>query len=257
MKVVLLCAGYGTRLRPLTRNQPKPLLPVGGRPILNHLLEKIKVLPAVDEIFVVTNDFFFSHFEKWAKGVNVTAPIVLVNDGTRTNKSRLGAIGDLGLVFKKHPFSEDVLVLAGDNLFDFSLVDFEKFAAAHRPFASLGVVDIGNRERAKRYGVVDRDPGGKIREFFEKPEDPPSTLVSTGIYWFPREKRVLLDRYIRQSHNADRLGDYIHWLLEVDQVFAYGFKGRWLDIGNLDTYREAERLFKIKNPPPPQKKGNP
>lgn len=253
MKVVLLCAGYGTRLLPLTENQPKSLLPVGSRPILDHLLEKIRALSSINEIFVVTNDLFFSHFEKWVRSIRAKAPITLVNDGTRANESRLGAIGDLGLVFKKHPFSEDVLVLAGDNLFDFSLTDFVKSAESHRPHASLGVVDIGNREWAKRYGVVDRGPGGEILEFLEKPETPPSTLVSTGIYWFPREKRDLLDRYIRQSDNADRLGDYIHWLLEVDQVFAYRFEGRWLDIGDLDTYREAERTFKIKKPAPSSK----
>lgn len=243
MKVVLLCAGYGTRLRPLTENQPKPLLPVAGRPILDHLLGKIEEIPSVDRVFVVTNGRFHSHFKRWLTQVSSPGGIELVNDGTRTEEERLGAIGDLGLVRRKFETRDDVAVLAGDNLFDFSLKDFFRFAESHRPHASLGVVDVQDRERATRYGIVRIGRDGKIAEFVEKPKNPPSTLASTGIYWFAQESLDLLDRYIRESDNADRIGDFIHWLVKMDGVYAYPFEGKWLDIGDIDTYQEAERLF--------------
>ena len=244
MKVVLLCAGYGTRLRPLTENQPKPLLSVAGRPLLDHLLRKIEEIPSVDRVFVVTNGRFHSHFSEWlAKKQTPADGIELVNDGTRTEEERLGAIGDLGLIRRKFEIQDDLAVLAGDNLFDFSLKDFFRFAESRRPHVSLGVVDVRDRERASRYGIVRIGQDGKIAEFVEKPKAPPSTLASTGIYWFARESLDLLDRYIRESDNADRIGDFIHWLVKEDAVYAYPFEGKWLDIGDFDTYREAERLF--------------
>lgn len=248
MKVVLLCAGYATRLYPLTENQPKPLLPVGGKPILEHLLEQLKVLPSIQQVFVVTNDRFFSHFQNWAVKKRYPWKVEVVNDGTKTNEERLGAIGDLALVLRQFRIRDDLAVFAGDNLFGSDLKGFISFAHSHRPHTSIGVVDVGQRERARQYGIVRVDSGNRIVEFLEKPHDPPSTLASTGAYWFDRKNRDLLDRYIREDHNADRPGDYIRWLVEVDRVFAYPFKGSWFDIGSLDSYQEADRFLTKRTP---------
>ncbi len=242
MKAVLLCAGYATRLYPLTENQPKALLPVGGKPILEHLFEKIEVLGSVDQIFIVTNDKFYTPFEKWADGGNRRKKIQVVNDGTRTNDERLGAIGDLVLVLKKFKIRDDVGVFAGDNLFDSDFESFFSFARGRRPHASIGVVEVP-KGIASRYGIVRVDAENRITEFYEKPEKPLSNLASTGVYWFAKEGLDFLDRYIGGGHNADRPGDYVRWLVEVDQVFAYPFEGKWFDIGDFESYREAERYF--------------
>lgn len=243
MKAILLCAGYGTRLYPLTQNQPKPLLPVGGRPILEHLLEKVKGIPGVDRVFVVTNDRFYPHFTRWAAAQHYPWKIEVAGDGTRTNETRLGAVGDLRFVTQKFRIHDDLGVFAGDNLFLSDLNEFFSFAVSHRPHASLGVVDVENRDRARQYGIVEITPEGQITRFLEKPEEPPSTLASTGVYWLAQESLEFLDRYIREGHNADRLGDYIGWLVKVDRVFARLLKGKWFDIGDLDSYREADQLF--------------
>lgn len=247
MKAIFLCAGYGTRLYPLTRNQPKALLPVAGKPILDHLLEKIEETLLVDQVFVVANDKFYPHFKEWAAEKAGTA-IEIVNDGTRTEETRRGAIGDLAFVTQKFGISADVAAFAGDNLFQFNLKDFFNFAGAHRPHLSLGVVNVESRDRARSYGIVRLNEENEIMEFYEKPKEPPSTLASTGVYWLAKEGLDFLDRYIDEGHNADRIGDYVSWLLTVDRVFAYPFQGSWFDIGDLDSYREAERLFTRKAP---------
>lgn len=243
MKAILLCAGYGTRLHPLTQDKPKPLLSVGERPILSHLLDIVKEIPSVDQVFLVSNARFYPHFKEWASTQRYPWKIEVVNDGTETNETRLGAIGDLRFVLEKFHLHDDLGIFAGDNLFLCELKSFFSFALTHRPYPSLGVVDIQNRDLAKQYGVVEIDQEGRIVRFFEKPPDPPSTLVSTGVYWFAKEGLDLLDRYVQEGHNADRLGDYIGWLVKRARVFAHPLKGKWFDIGDLDSYQEANRLF--------------
>ena len=257
MKAVFLCGGYATRLYPLTRNQPKPLLPVGGRPILDYLLEKIEEIPAIDQVFVVTNDRFYPHFKQWSGKKRPSPKIEVVNDGTKTNETRLGAIGDLVFTIRKFKIRDDLAVFAGDNLFQFDLGSFFDFAESHRPHLSLGIVDVKNRDRARSYGIVRLNGKNQILEFHEKPKDPPSTLASTGVYWLAEEGLDFLDRYIGEGHNADRLGDYVSWLVKTDRVFAYPFQGRWFDIGDLNSYREAEELFSAGQNQSRGKKGTP
>lgn len=255
MKVVLLCAGYGTRLHPLTKNQPKPLLPIGGRPIVEHLLERIGKIAGVDGVFLVTNDRFRSHFKTWAAGRRFPWRFEVVNDGTRTNESRLGAIGDLRFVLQKFEIRDDICLFAGDNLFLTELTDFGSFAASHRPHTSLAVIDVGDRTLARQYGIVQMHPDGRIVAFFEKPEEPPATLASTGAYWFARERLDLLDSYAAEGHNADRIGDFITWLVKVDRVYAFPLEGKWYDIGDLCSYQDADRHVRKMQARSLQKKG--
>lgn len=243
MKAILLCAGYATRLYPLTTDQPKALLPVGGRPILDYLLEEVAKVRSVEQVYLISNDRFYPHFQRWAESKDFPWKIEVVNDGTYNNETRLGAIGDLAFVVEKFRLRDDLAVFCGDNLFRFDLGSFFAFAETHRPHGSLGIVDVGRKDIARQYGIVLIDKKNQILEFFEKPKEPLSTLASTGVYWFPKENLNLLDRYIHEDHNADRPGDYIRWLVEIDRVFAYPFEGKWLDIGDLDSYRQADRLF--------------
>lgn len=242
MDAILLCAGYGTRLYPLTKNQPKPLLPVGGRPMLDYVLDRVAEIPQLKKIFVVTNARFYTHFQEWVsakKNLNIQ----VVSDGTQNENERLGAIGDLSYVIQKFGMHEDLGVFAGDNLFHFNLKEFASFAESHRPHASIGVVDVKDLKLAGQYGIVKLDKNAQVLEFFEKPKKPPSTLASTGIYWLPKEGTDLLDRYIQERHNADRLGDYMTWLAQKDRLYAYRFEGDWFDIGDLDSYRKADCLL--------------
>jgi len=254
MKAILLCAGYATRLYPLTKNHPKPLLPLAGRPILDYLLDKLKDIRSIDQVIAVTNERFLSHFQDWAGAKKDPWKIDVVSDGTSSNETRLGAIGDLSFVVKKFQLRDDLGIFAGDNLFMANLKGFLNFAESNRPHSSLGIVDVKKRELAPRYGIVRINSNHQIIEFVEKPAGPPSTLASTGVYWFAKESLNFLDRYIREGHNADRPGDYIRWLVEVDRVFAHRFEGHWYDIGDLDSYREAEQLVQQQESTPQKRK---
>ena len=249
MKTILLCAGYATRLYPLTIDHPKPLLPVGGRPILEWILERLKDVQNVDSVFVATNHRFARHFEKWAKGVRYPWPIRVVDDKTTTNETRLGAIGDLAFVLKENRIgAEDLLVIAGDNFFDFDLGQWLDFSQNKRPHPVIAVYDVQDRELARQYGLVKVDGQGKVIAFYEKPENPPTTLASCGLYWLPAETRVLLDRYIADGHNSDQPGHYMRWLAETAGLFALPLAGRWLDIGDRNSYDKANTLFRDLNP---------
>ncbi len=245
MRVILLCAGYATRLYPLTENQPKPLLPIGGRPILEWILERIAEIGGVEDVTLVSNHRFAGHFESWAaeRSKQFPWPVHIVDDHTTSNEDRLGAIGDLRFVLKERGIgAEDLLVIAGDNLFDFDLTVLVRDALARRPYPLIAIYDVADRELARRYGLVRLDRENQVLEFFEKPQDPPTTLASCGIYWLPCETRDLLDRYIREGHNSDQPGHYMKWLAQADRLYAVLLEGYWFDIGDLTSYQKADAL---------------
>ncbi|MBI1977316.1 MAG: nucleotidyltransferase family protein, partial [Candidatus Omnitrophica bacterium] len=229
MRVVFLCAGYGTRLYPLTENQPKPLLNIGGKALLTHILHKIEKLSLVDSVTLVTNNRFYGHFCDWQKSVTTDLSVFVMNDGTNDPEHRLGAIQDLRLSLSQTKMSSDVLVIAGDNLFDASLNSFVSFAREKKPGASIGVYDVKDRGLAQKYGLIKADSSGRITAFFEKPKDPPTTLASMGVYYFPEETLPLIDRYLEANRNPDAPGYYISWLSKETDVFACPFPGAWFD----------------------------
>ncbi|MBI4358837.1 MAG: nucleotidyltransferase family protein [Candidatus Omnitrophica bacterium] len=243
MNVVFLCAGYGTRLYPLTERQPKSLLPIAGEAVLTHLLKKLKFLSSVDRVILVSNDRFYEHLSKWQETLQGKWVVCVVNDGTSDNEHRLGAIRDLKLALEREDSDMDVLVLAGDNLFDSSLESFVSFAQSKKPAASVGVYDVKDQMLARKYGLIQTDSSGKITAFFEKPKDPPTTLASMGVYFFPKETLYYLDQYLETNRNPDAPGFYISWLAQKTDVFAYRFSGAWFDIGDLNSYEKANRHF--------------
>ena len=242
-KVIILCAGYATRLYPLTENMPKPLLPVGEKPILEWILQRVQKVQGVEAVYLVTNQKFAGHFETWAAKMKYPWPVEVVNDQTTSNETRLGAIGDLAYVIKTKKVDPcDLLVIAGDNFFDFDLSLFVDFGEKKRPRGVIAVYDVGDKELAKRYGLVRTDAAGKILEFQEKPPQPATTLASSGIYWLPKETWSSLDRYITSGHNTDQPGHYMRWLAETSGLFAFSLKGKWLDIGDLASYQKANAI---------------
>ena len=256
VRIILLCAGYATRLYPLTENQPKPLLSVGGRPILEWILDSLKGIPGISGVYAVTNHKFAGHFETWAKTLSYDWKVETVDDGTTSNENRLGAIGDLNYVLQKKKIgAEDLLVVAGDNFFDFDLSKFLKEVKARRPYPVIAVYDVKDIELAKEYGLVKIDPQGRVIEFFEKPKNPPTTLASCGLYWLPAETRVLLDKYLRDGHNSDQPGHYMKWLAEQARgggqagLMAVALEGHWLDIGDRKSYDKANASYSEFNHP--------
>lgn len=246
MKALILAAGYGTRLYPLTEDTPKPLLPVGPKLLVDHILDKIKALPGLDEVLVITNDKFEGHFQKWAKEIakKFPVPITIINDRTTSNEDRLGSVGDINFAVRDRKINADLLVLGGDNLFDYSLADFLKFARAKAPAVSIGLYDIHNLRDATMYGVAQLDSQGKVVLFEEKPAKPKSTLIAMCFYYFPYKTLAYLPEYIKASGKLDKAGDYIRWLAEEKGVYGFKFDGKWYDIGSLEAYRDAQRDFK-------------
>jgi len=230
VKALVLAAGYATRLRPLTDTIPKPLLPVGGRAMVDWILDRIAETSA-DEVHLVTNARFAADFERWADGKDVHVH----NDGTTSNEDRLGAIGDIAFV----GLDDDLLVIASDNLFDYSLADYEQYWRA-KGGSCVAVHDVGDLELAKKYGIVDVDAHDRITDFIEKPEDPPSTLAATATYLYRRDHAALVPTYLAEGNPADQPGNLVAWLYEREPVFAYRFAGEWYDIGDQAQLLEAD-----------------
>lgn len=245
MKVLILAAGYGTRLYPLIKDTAKPLLPVADKPLINHVLDKVRDLNGLREVLVVTNNKFYSHFLNWAgKNNDFPVGIKIINDGTNSPDDRLGSVGDIDFVLRKYPVEDDLLVIGGDNLFDYGLEEYVEFAREKSPHVSIGLYDIGNTEEAKEFGVVEIDSGGHVISFEEKPASPRSSLIAMCFYYFPRESLNLFADYLGQSGKTDKAGDYIQWLSKVGQVYGFTFQGKWYDIGSIETYKKVQDEFK-------------
>ena len=243
MKILILAAGYGTRLYPLITDTPKPLLEVAGRPLIDHLLARLEGVSGIKEILVVTNDKFQAHFTAWAKKLKAPAPVTVINDGTTSPENRLGSVGDIRFVLDNFPVKDDLLVLGGDNLFDFSLKGYYDFARQKAPRVTIGLYDIGEKKEATQFGVVAIDGKGKVVSFEEKPQSPQSSLIAMCCYYFPQATLGYVAEYMAQTKKADKAGDYIRWLSEKKEVYGFKFQGKWYDIGSLESYQEAQTKF--------------
>ena len=242
MKCILLAAGYATRLYPLTKERPKSLLPIGNSNILEFIIRKIEQVDAVDQIYIATNERFAEQFQKWVEQYSTTKKIMVLNDGTTTNENRLGAIADLALVIEREKIDEDILVLAGDNLFDFSLEVFVEF------FTNVGhdcitANELAAQQALQRTGVVEIDNRQRIISFEEKPQQPKSNLAVPPFYIYQRATLPLIKQYLNEGNNPDAPGNFIPWLLTQKDVYAYRFSGNRYDIGTLESYEEACKLF--------------
>ena len=234
MKALILAAGYATRLRPLTDTIAKPLLPVGGRPMVDWILDRIGETSA-DEVHLVTNARFAPDFERWAQAKDVRVH----NDGTTSNDDRLGAIGDIHFV----GLDDDLLAIASDNLFDYSLADYEAYWR-EKGGSAVAVHDVGDFELAKKYGIVDVDENNRITNFVEKPEQPPTTLSATATYLYRRDHAALIPTYLEEGNPPDQPGNYVAWLHKREPVFAYRFDGEWYDIGDHAQLLEADNRMR-------------
>jgi glucose-1-phosphate thymidylyltransferase len=245
MKLIILAAGYATRLYPLTLNQPKPLLPVAGKPMLEHVLDNISTIDAIDHAYVVTNSKFASHFEEWAEGYrgpNLHFGFTIVNDQSTDDSNKLGAIGDMHLVIKKHEIDEDVIVVGGDNLFSSDLSAFGDYCQ-EKNSPVTAVYDVGDLEEIKKYNAIEIDEDNRIIYFEEKPKVPKSTLTGIALYFYPKSALPLIHQYIEEGNNPDQPGRLVQWLYPRVPFYTWKVPGLWYDIGSIETLEEANRVF--------------
>jgi glucose-1-phosphate thymidylyltransferase len=240
MKSIILCAGYATRLYPLTLNTPKALLEIAGRPIISYAIDRIKNIGDVDKIYVVTNDKFYNHFVDWNRQCG-DEKIKVLNDNTTSNENKLGGIGDLWFVIEKEKIDDDVLVVLGDNIFDFeltSMVDFFKKVQD----TVLGVYEIKDKAKLEELGVVEVE-GRRIVAFHEKPKNSHLNLASTGFYIFSKADIVRIRDYMKTGKPKEGPGFLIKDWLSSKEIYAHVFEGQWFDIGTKEVYDEVNHLF--------------
>jgi len=245
MDVIILAAGYATRLYPLTLDRAKPLLEVAGKPIIEWGLDTLANVPGLGTIYIVTNDKFANDFQAWADRYQhrqLQFKFKIINDGSKSDDDKLGAIGDINFVITRESLTKsDLLIVAGDNLFSESLADFVEYAK--KTEATVAVYDVGDLEKIKKYGNITIDSGGVITHFEEKPEQAQSTLAAVALYYYSREMIPLLTTYLAAGNNPDQPGRFVQWLYTRKPVKTFQIKGKWLDIGSKETLKEANGIF--------------
>ncbi len=241
---IVLAAGYGTRLYPLTKDTPKPLLNVAGKPIIEHIISKLEQINEIKKIYVVTNNKFEAQFKEWLKNFDSTKPIEIINDGTKSNEERLGALGDVNFLINTKNVNDDLIVVAGDNLFELSLADAHNYFKKRKTNVIV-LHDVKDIELAKQYGIVEVE-NNIVINFEEKPISPKSTLASTGIYLFPKKTIELIKKYIAQGNSSDKTGNFIEWLHKRDKVHSYITDKKWYDIGSIEQLKKADKYYKEK-----------
>jgi glucose-1-phosphate thymidylyltransferase len=246
MNILILAAGYATRLYPLTLNQAKPLLEVAGKPMIEWVLDNLAPIPGINRVYVVTNSKFAGDFQVWADRYVKRQPglhFKIVNDGSTGDSDKLGAIGDIQHVIQTEGLGgEDLIVVAGDNLFSQSLEGFAQ--AARGSAATLAVYDVGDLEAIKKYNNITVDAEGVITHFEEKPAHPASTLTGIALYYYAKETVPLFKTYIEEGNNPDQPGRFVQWLHTRRPVKTWQVPGIWFDIGSKETLEEANRLFR-------------
>lgn len=242
MKVIIPAAGYATRLYPLTKNMPKHLLEVRGKPIIEHVINKTLELEEVDEIIIITNDKYFLNFQQWVKDYSGKVPVKIVNDGTISNDDRLGQIGDIQFAIDEAKIDDDLLIIAGDNLFNFSLRPLHKYFKTNQTNINA-LYDVKSKEDASQLGVATIDHNNKVIKFQEKPKEPETTLISMGIYLFPKQNVSMISKYLDEGNKPDKMGYFMEWLLANNEIYSHVYEEKWFDIGWLESLEQARRDF--------------
>ena len=240
MKCIILAAGYATRLYPLTENFPKPLLPVQNKPILDWLIDDIETAQTIDEYIVISNHKFARHFEDWAK--NKPQTISVLDDGTETNETRLGAVKDIQFAIEAKKLDDDLLVIAGDNLLDFSLKDYINYQKQKNATCVMRYWEP-DENKLRKTGVAEVDENDRIISMEEKPQHPKSNWCTPPFYIYRKQDIPLVKKGIDEGCGTDAPGSFIAWLSTQTPVHAYEMPGKRYDIGNLASYEEVQKKY--------------
>jgi len=240
MKCLILAAGYATRLYPLTENFPKPLLEVGGKTILDWLVDDIHTAALVDEYVVISNHKYAHHFDAWAR----TKPmkVTVVDDGTSSNETRLGAVKDIQFAIEALHLDDDMLVIAGDNVLSFSLTRFLRYALEKKTSCIMRYYE-GSEKKLQKCGVVQIDENDRILGMEEKPAQPKSHWCCPPFYYYTREDASLVAKGIEAGCGTDAPGSYIAWLCKQTPVHAMEMPGQRFDVGNLESYEKIKKEY--------------
>lgn len=243
MKTIVLAAGYATRLYPLTENFPKPLLEVNGKSILDYLLQDLDKIKEVNEHIIISNGKFASIFEEWAAKSDYTKHVTVLNDGTMSNETRLGAVKDIEFAIEKLGIDEDILVLAGDNLLDFSLSAFADFAREKNASAVL-VSYEKDVEELRKCGIMIPDENMRILSMEEKPHDPKSNWCVGPFYYYKKDDLKFIKQGIEEGCGVDAPGSLVCYMCERTDVYAMEMPGNRYDIGGFESYDEVKKTYK-------------
>ena len=241
MKCLILAAGYATRLYPLTENFPKPLLDVGGKTILDWLVDDIHTAGLIDEFVVISNHKFAHHFDKWA--ATKTMKVTVVDDGTDSNETRLGAVKDIQFAIDQLGLNDDMLVIAGDNVLDFSLTKFLAYAKEKNTSCIMRYYEPEEKKLVK-CGVVEINEKDRILSMEEKPAQPKSNWCCPPFYYYTQADAKLVAKGIEAGCGTDAPGSYIAWLSTQTPVFAMEMPGKRFDVGNLESYNKIKEEYK-------------
>ena len=242
MKAIILAAGYATRLYPLTKDRPKALLPIAGKPILDYIVDEIETIDEVTSLAIISNDKFYGNFEEWRKNRSTRLEVTVVNDHTTDDTNKLGAVGDISYTIDKLGVDEDILVMAGDNIFTFKLKAFADFYKEKNSDIILAK-RIERLSDLRRMGNAVVDENLKVTDMVEKPENPPSDLAVFAVYMYKKETLPLIKQYLAEGGNPDAPGFFPSWLHKKKDVYAYIFEGECYDIGTSESYAEVNEIF--------------
>jgi glucose-1-phosphate thymidylyltransferase len=240
MEAVILAAGTGKRLYPLTRKTPKALFPIKGRPVIEYILKKIATLD-LKKVNIITNDKYYSNMIDWLGRYSTSIPIVLRSDKTKTGQDKLGAVGDLKFIIDSEKIKDDVLLLVSDMVFSFKLGSFVSAVKKKRDKNWLLICGLKDRKEASKYGVISLGKDNRVIKFEEKPKAPFSSLISFGVYYLPKRMLGMVNDFYDMEDSKDALGGYFRYL--SDKRLLYGFvqrSGSWADIGgSIEDYKRA------------------
>lgn len=242
MKALILAAGYATRLYPLTLDKPKALLPIAGKPILDYIVDQIETISEIDELIVVSNHKFYPHFTKWSEGRKSRLNLVVLNDNTTDDTNKLGAIGDINYAIEKLGIDDDLLVMAGDNIFTFALKDYYN-AFKQRDCDMILVKEIDSINDLRRMANVETDGLGLVVGMVEKPQNPKTNLAAFASYIYKKDTVPMIKQYLDEGNNPDAPGFFPSWLYKQKSVYAYKFEGECYDIGTPESYKEVNEIF--------------
>lgn len=242
MKAIILVAGYATRLYPLTKNTPKPLLKVGGKAIIDHIIEEVNTLDAVDSIFVISNHKFAKNFEEWALSKTNPKPITVIDDGTDSDETKRGAIGDIQYTIEQGNIDDEVVIIAGDNLFTYSLKEYYDFYKTKNADC-VCVKQFDDMEMIKQLGVVLMDENDRVIDLEEKPQKPKSNKAAFATYMYTRETVKMVKEYLDEGNSPDAPGYFLQWLHKKKPVYGYVMNGECYDIGTHKALAEVREIY--------------
>lgn len=240
MKCLILAAGYATRLYPLTENFPKPLLKVGEKTIVDWLIDDLRSANKIDEFIIISNHRFAHFFEEWAKKKEYKVRVV--DDGTSTNETRLGAVKDIEFTVSSLGLNDDIMVLAGDNVLDFSLVTFLDYCLEKKASCVMRYFEEKKETLSKR-GVLELD-GDKVIDMEEKPREPKTQWCCPPFYFYTRKDCHRIGEALLDGCGFDAPGSFVAWLCKMSPVYAMEMPGKRYDIGDLASYEEVQRNYK-------------